>query len=643
MRPGLSLAIGIVSLSLACGSSGGLAPPSDGGATSSDAGNPGLGDADAGTADAGSPDAGSPDPGSPDAGSPDAGTPDAGAPDAGAPDAGDPAPGTPDAGGPDAGPPDGGGATAFWLSVTIAGSGSVSSTPAGISCGSVCTASFDRTVTLEATAAAGFRFDGWSGACAGASACVVSGAGTVHALFTAVPPPPVKHRLAVAVSGLGNVTSAPAGISCPGVCSAAFDAGATVQLSATPGNGFGLAGWSGACTGGGACAVAMSTDQSVTATFAPVPADATPISSCGALRGPGRFALTADLSSAQTCLRAANTSGVILDCAGHTVTGSPALEVSSVDAFSFTNCTFAPASQTMMVVSLQQAKNGVFQNDTFGNTWVNAVEISDVRIEQNLFNCSYQQSYSQRVTISGNTFVGRPAPGTNIAALIITAFGSANQIANNNLDGTWQGPASEGTDDGIVLDDESSVVVSGNTIANVFDCGVETSGAVANATISGNIIKGTGFCGIGGWYSNNLRDSTISNNVIQTSGFLFKFQRIFGLRPAGFDSLHRMPADSAVEFHDNLFEGNRIAAGQTGGSTIIPVFSQMEYVTYGNDTGRQPGPSDFLLRNNTFRNNDFGRGGAAPRFGSPVVPGVVIDGGGNICAPGGSGYPLVCH
>ncbi|NTV13115.1 MAG: M6 family metalloprotease domain-containing protein, partial [Desulfobulbaceae bacterium] len=59
-----------------------------------------------------------------------------------------------------------------------AGSGSVASVPAGISCGDVCSASFTpgSTVTLTATAEAGSIFAGWSGGgCSGAgSDCVVS-------------------------------------------------------------------------------------------------------------------------------------------------------------------------------------------------------------------------------------------------------------------------------------------------------------------------------------------------------------------------------------------------------------------------------------------------------------------------------------
>lgn len=58
-------------------------------------------------------------------------------------------------------------ASRFSLSVARTGSGGVTSSPAGIDCGSTCEAQFGAgtPVTLTATPAAGQVFDGWSGAC----------------------------------------------------------------------------------------------------------------------------------------------------------------------------------------------------------------------------------------------------------------------------------------------------------------------------------------------------------------------------------------------------------------------------------------------------------------------------------------------
>ena len=62
------------------------------------------------------------------------------------------------------------------LQVTVIGSGSVSSSPAGIDCGTTCTASFiaGTPVTLTATAGVTATFTGWSGACTGAGMCAVT-------------------------------------------------------------------------------------------------------------------------------------------------------------------------------------------------------------------------------------------------------------------------------------------------------------------------------------------------------------------------------------------------------------------------------------------------------------------------------------
>ena len=159
----------------------------------------------------------------------------------------------------------------FPLSVTKAGTGSgtVTSTPPGIDCGATCTASFPHgtTVTLTASPAAGSTFTGWSGDCTGTGACTVSIilARSVTATFTLQ-----RFTLSVTRTGTGSgiVTSDPPGIDCGATCSASFDYGTTLSLTATPAPGSSFTGWSGeGCSGTGTCTVSMTQARNVTATF----------------------------------------------------------------------------------------------------------------------------------------------------------------------------------------------------------------------------------------------------------------------------------------------------------------------------------------------------------------------------------------
>lgn len=84
------------------------------------------------------------------------------------------------------------------------------------------------------------------------------------------------YALTVNAGAGGTVTSTPAGINCPvSACSANFSSGASVTLFAVPASGYAFAGWSGACSGTGACTVAMSAAETVSATFNAVVTPAT--------------------------------------------------------------------------------------------------------------------------------------------------------------------------------------------------------------------------------------------------------------------------------------------------------------------------------------------------------------------------------
>ena len=77
--------------------------------------------------------------------------------------------------------------------------------------------------------------------------------------------------LSVTLAGSGSVISNPTGLNCGATCSADFSNGTAVTLTAT---GAGFTGWSGGCTGTGACVVTLNANTAVTATFTAVPGNA---------------------------------------------------------------------------------------------------------------------------------------------------------------------------------------------------------------------------------------------------------------------------------------------------------------------------------------------------------------------------------
>lgn len=156
------------------------------------------------------------------------------------------------------------------VSKTGNGSGLVSSSPAGIECGTTCAADFDlgSFVTLVPDAAPGSDFSGWSGACTGSgAACTVTidQARSVEAGFVLE-----QRTLSVAKQGNGGgtITSSPAGIDCGATCVGEFEFGGSVMLSASPAAGSTFEGWQGACAGSGAdCTVTMDQARSAQARF----------------------------------------------------------------------------------------------------------------------------------------------------------------------------------------------------------------------------------------------------------------------------------------------------------------------------------------------------------------------------------------
>jgi hypothetical protein len=158
------------------------------------------------------------------------------------------------------------------LTVSVSGTGIVTSNPAGIRCGSDCTEQYSTgtVVTLTAKPGRGTAFTGWSGACTGSGTCTVTmdAARSVTATFGGGGGGDTfLLTVTRAGTGRGAVSSTPAGIKCGLDCSESYAAGTVVVLTASPRSGSTFAGWSGACTGSGTCTVPMTAVKNVTATF----------------------------------------------------------------------------------------------------------------------------------------------------------------------------------------------------------------------------------------------------------------------------------------------------------------------------------------------------------------------------------------
>ena len=150
-----------------------------------------------------------------------------------------------------------------------AGVGTVTSSPAGLSCGSTCSHTYPHgtSVTLTASAASGSVFTRWSGACTGPST-------TCHLSMTSARTPTATFALTKPLTvlklgkGSGRITSLPAGVSCTATCTHSFAAGKVVTLTAVAKSGSKFTGWSGACSGTAKCVVTMTVARTVKATFA---------------------------------------------------------------------------------------------------------------------------------------------------------------------------------------------------------------------------------------------------------------------------------------------------------------------------------------------------------------------------------------
>jgi hypothetical protein len=389
------------------------------------------------------------------------------------------------------------------------------------------------------------------------------------------------------------------------------------------------------------------------------------ISACTSITKSGTYVLKGNLTGSSQiagppCITIKNTSSVTFNCQNHTISGTaPDLLVNTVKGFTVENCNLQQPSSGNPLVTIESSSNGTVSGNTIGNNtetfpgWVDFEHDSAVTLASNALYFYLEARYSTGTIVKNNTFAcgwAHSGPNEYCAALVNLYFGSKNQLTNNTLDGESAIDApyyASGSDDIVNVGEEKSDSFTGNTMNNVWDCAIEIAfGSLTSSTISNNSITNASYCGIGGWYSLGLSNSTIANNTVSGSNSLLYFYRIGGLRAANV-SYPGSPADTGVYFTNNTFTGNTLTnsyASSGNVTTFIPFDNNGDFLGYTPDGSgsKTPTPSQFHLTNNVFSGNDFGPSGP-PYFGSVIDSGDVVDKGGNRCIPYSQpNFPLVC-
>ena len=175
----------------------------------------------------------------------------------------------------------------YVLSVTKSGSGTITSNPSGINCGTTCSASYasGTSVTLTATPASGYYLSAWGGcdstsgntctvSMTGAKSVSVNFAQTTTSYFLSVDKyiGNNKNGIGGAVTSTSNPTQTnqinmPSSSTLTGM-SVSYNSGTSVTLTATASSGYVFSGWSGCTsTSENVCTVSITSTKYVNATF----------------------------------------------------------------------------------------------------------------------------------------------------------------------------------------------------------------------------------------------------------------------------------------------------------------------------------------------------------------------------------------
>ncbi|MBI5750307.1 MAG: InlB B-repeat-containing protein, partial [Nitrospinae bacterium] len=156
----------------------------------------------------------------------------------------------------------------YTLTITKAdtGSGTVTSSPAGIDCGADCSEAYNSAtvVTLTPTPDTGSYFAGWSGdADCSDGSVTIDADKTCTALFTLN-----AYNLNITINPPAGGTVTAPGINCPGDCTESYNYNTSVTITAVANTGYTFDSWTNCDSpSGNQCTMTMNSDKTVTANF----------------------------------------------------------------------------------------------------------------------------------------------------------------------------------------------------------------------------------------------------------------------------------------------------------------------------------------------------------------------------------------
>ncbi|MEN9354894.1 MAG: hypothetical protein RL318_2219 [Fibrobacterota bacterium] len=276
-------------------------------------------------------------------------------------------------------------------------------------------------VTATATANSGYKFTGWSGACTGTGACSITmnAAKSLTATFAVIHVIP-KYTLTTS-AGNGSIALSPSGGN--------YDSNTVVIATATPPTGYVLSGWTGACTGTGACSITMNKDATLGATWALIP--------------PATYALTLTVGAGGKVVRSPDSATY---SAGKVVT----LTARPDSVSKFSGWTGAcSGSDTVCTVTMNEAKtvganftaipfhtlslnatNGTITTSPAGPKFAEGSTVTLTAVAANGF--TFDKWFSSCVTTKGNTctVVVPGYDGMWVGAGFVTTVGISRRLPN---------------------------------------------------------------------------------------------------------------------------------------------------------------------------------------------------------------------